>query len=61
MGNSTTISDLHEIVTSFKKIGEGSFAQVYLGITNFQTKFAAKCFLKKVLYDDPKLKKSFHN
>jgi hypothetical protein len=35
MANFATVSDLQETVISFKKIGEGSFAEVYLAVTSY--------------------------
>lgn len=52
---------LQEVIASFKKIGEGSFAQVYEAITNYQCKFALKCFEKKGFENNEKTKKAYLN
>ena len=52
---------LQEVIASFKKIGEGSFAQVYQAITNYQCKFALKCFEKKGFENSEKTKKAYLN
>ena len=44
VGKWAHIHGIHDLTTSFKKIGEGSFANVYEAVTNYQHRFALKCF-----------------
>lgn len=60
-GNYVTIVGLNEILISFRKVGEGAFAQVYEAITSYQTRFALKCFQKSSFIQGSKTKDSFHN
>jgi hypothetical protein len=43
-GGHGVVQGLQEVLASFKKVGEGSFAQVYEAVTNYQVRFALKCF-----------------
>lgn len=45
---------LKDIVSSFRKVGEGSFAQVFEAHTKYQTKMALKSFEKKMLHSGKK-------
>jgi serine/threonine protein kinase len=55
------IVGLQEVITSFTKIGEGAFAQVYEAVTNYQSKLALKCFEKKGMEGSEKVKKAYYN
>lgn len=44
LGGRSVIVGLQEVIASFKKVGEGSFAQVYEAVTNYQLRFALKSF-----------------
>jgi hypothetical protein len=61
LGGRAVVLGLQEVIASFKKVGEGSFAQVYEAVTNYQLRFALKCFEKKGLEASEKTKKAYLN
>lgn len=61
LGKYSIIKGLQDVVNTFKKIGEGSFAQVFEASTNYQFKFALKSFEKKGMENNEKTKKAFRN
>lgn len=61
LGGRGVVVGLQEVVASFKKVGEGSFAMVYEAVTNYQLRFALKCFEKKSLDGNDKNRKAYLN